>query len=96
MAVLLQKGALFLQCNFIWQAFLVPVSYYLLPIVKCLSTETLSLSSSVDSRLSSPQASLGEPFIKAERSAHKAAELWLRLKLEKFTGLKVGLVRGTA
>lgn len=30
----------------------VPVSYCLLPVVKCLSTETLSLSSSVDSCLS--------------------------------------------
>lgn len=59
----------------------VPVSYYLLPIVKCLSTETLSLSSSVDSCLFSPWVNLGEPFITAERSDHKAAELWLQLKL---------------
>lgn len=43
-----------------------------LPVVKCLSIETLS------------------------HSDHKAAELWLQLKLEKFTALKVGLVTRTA
>jgi len=63
MAALLQKGALFLQRNFIWQAFICPRSYYWLPIVKCLSTETLSLSSS-DSCLLSPDG-FGELFIKA-------------------------------
>lgn len=92
--MLLQKGALFLQHNFIWQAFgLVPVSYCLLPIVKCLSTETLSLSSSVDSCLSPSE--FKRAFIKAECSDHKGAELWLGLQLEEFAELEAALV-GTA
>lgn len=43
----------------------------------------------------SPQASLREPFIKAECSDHKAAELWLGFQLEELAELEAALV-GTA